>query len=386
VRVTPLLVILIPTALVAAPKPGDEGTPEYQTAADLVRQLGDPRFATREAAAKKLVEMGEAAVPAIAAGIKSADEEVRARAAALLPKAVAVGWRRKAEAFRADSAAHRDLPLLAKWEKLTGKPDNGTRKLYADMLAAEGPLLEQAAGDQKVAAAALAARAKELLAGVRTGGTQVEATAGDVAGVLFVQWCLNSPAEPAGGDGRTEPLYLLANPATRTALGDKDVGPSFRKLVVAWYGSRPADEHMAGLYFTLLAHRQPFSEADPILIRLATKQKNVQLRWVAMEALGRSGSAAAVGALTDLLNDTTTMYDNLDNKEVGHQDRDCALAALVNGQGMDPKGYKLHEFMSANFWFGGTADTVTVRLYGFASNADRDAGIKKWKAEAAGKK
>jgi hypothetical protein len=39
--------------------------------------------------------------------------------------------------------------------------------------------------------------------------------------------------------------------------------------------------------------------------------------------------------------------------------------------------------MSAGFWFGGTADTVTVRMYGFASGAGREARIKEWRAEAA---
>jgi hypothetical protein len=372
--------------LPAGPKPGDEGTPEYQAAADLVRQLGDPKFATREAAARKLLDMGAAAVPAIAAGAKSADEEVRTRSAALLPKAVAVGWKRRADAFLADPAAHRDLPLRTEWEKLTGTPDAGTRKLYADVLAAAGPLLERAAAEKKLGDVALAAKARELLGAARSGGTQVEVTAGDVAAVLFVQAYLKPPAEAAARDGRTEPLYLLANPATRATLADEEIGPAFRKLVAGWYESRPADEFMAGLYFALLAHRRPFPEADPILIRLATKHENVQLRWVAMEALGKSRSPAAAGTLAKLLDDSSAMYDNLDNKDAGHQVRDCALAALVNGAGKDPKAYKLAEFMSANFWFGGTADTVTVRLYGFASKADREVGIAKWKAEATARK
>src|SRR3954470_20210542 len=128
--------LLLPVAGLAAPKPGDEGTPEYKTAADLVRQLGDPKFTTREAAAKKLVEMGTAAVPALRAGTTAADEEVRTRAAALLPQAQATGWKRRADAFLADPAGKHDLPLMDEWEKLTGKPDTGARALYADMLKA----------------------------------------------------------------------------------------------------------------------------------------------------------------------------------------------------------------------------------------------------------
>jgi hypothetical protein len=379
--ILPLLVL--PLFAVAGPKPGAEGTPEYQAATDLVKQLGDPKFAVREAAAKKLVDMGAAALPALAVGTKSADEEVRTRSAALLPRAEAAGWARRAEAFLAAPDADRNLPLLAEWDKLLGKPDAGTRRLYADMLRGGGPLLETVAADRKAGLVALAARSRFLLDTNRVKGTQIEAPAGAIASVLFTQAVLKDPARP-GGQERTEPLFLLANPAVANALGDKDVGPAYRRLVVAWFESRPADEIMSSLYFALLAHRHPFPEADPVLIRLATKHASTQVRWVALESLGRSGTEAANAKLTELLNDTATMYDNL-GTQAGHQVRDCALAALIGGKGKDPAGYGLDSHMSASFWFGGTADTVTVHLRGFKTAADREKGFQKWKAEA-GKK
>src|SRR4051812_36607789 len=109
----------------AAPKPGKEGTPEFDKAAALVKQLGHPRFAVREAAGMQLLEMGGSAVAALRAGTRSEDEEVRTRCTALLPQAKAAGWKKRAEAYLADADAKekRDLPLLAEWEKLTGKPD-----------------------------------------------------------------------------------------------------------------------------------------------------------------------------------------------------------------------------------------------------------------------
>jgi hypothetical protein len=380
VRAT-LILLVLPALAAAGPKPGAAGTPEYQTAADLVRQLGDGRFSVREAAGKKLVEMGAAAVPALAAGTRSADEEVRTRSAALLPRAEAVGWARRADAFLADPEGKHDLPLKAEWDKLAGKPDAGTRRLYADMIRHAGPVLEAAATDRTAGRAALATQAKALLDTNRAKGAQVEVPAGAVAAVLFTQAVLKDPAGPVGRE-RVEPLYLLANPATAAALGDKEIGPAVRKLVVAWIESRPADEHMSGLYFALLAHRRPFPEADPVLIRLATKHANAQIRWVAMESLGRSGTETANAKLTELLADTAAMYDNLGNQDAGHQVRDCALAALVGGKGKDPAAYGLETFMSANFWFGGTADTVTLHLRGFKTKADREKGFAKWRAEA----
>jgi PBS lyase HEAT-like repeat len=381
------LILVLPLPTHAGPKPGAEGTPEYQAAQELVRLLGDAKFAVREAAAKKLVDLGAAAVPALAAGTKSADEEVRTRSAALLPRAEAVGWGRRADAFLANPAASRDLPLLADWEKLAGKPDAGTRRLYADMLRGGGSVLEAVAADRTAGRTALTVRARALLATNRAKGTQVEIPAGAVAAVLFAQAVLRDPTPDPPADGsRHEPLYLLANPAVSAALGDEVVGPAFRRLAVAWVESRPAAEHMSALYFALLAHRRPFPEADPILVRLATKHRSVQIRWVALEALGQSGTAAARAKLTELLDDKSAMYDNLGNEGAGHEVRDCALAALARGAGKDPADYGLTSYMSASFWFGGTADTVTLHLRGFKSSTDRDQGLRKWKADAGAKK
>src|SRR5262245_20594224 len=147
VAVRALLIVLALTGtLLAAPKPGDEGTPEYKKAADLVRQLGSSRFAEREAAGKELIAMGGMGVPALTAGAKSTDAEIRNRSVALLPKAVAAEWGRRATAFLADpDSKSRDLPLLAEFEKFVGPLDSGSRKLFAEMLRSHGSLLEMTA-------------------------------------------------------------------------------------------------------------------------------------------------------------------------------------------------------------------------------------------------
>src|SRR5688572_16695 len=97
------ILLLALGAPAAAPRPGEAGTPEFETAAALVKQLGHARYAVREAAARRLVEMGEAAVPALRGGTKSQDEEVRTRCAALIPEVRAAEWARRAAAYRADA-------------------------------------------------------------------------------------------------------------------------------------------------------------------------------------------------------------------------------------------------------------------------------------------
>jgi hypothetical protein len=388
VRVTLLVTFLLPAPVFAGPKPGDEGTPEYQAASELVRQLGDPKFAAREAAGKKLVDMGAAAVSALTAGTKSTDEEVRTRSAALLPKAVAVGWRRRADAFLAEAAANRDLPLLAEWEKLTGTPDAGTRKLYADVLAAAGPLLEQAA-DQKLAIAALVSQSKALLTGARVDGAQVAVPLGEAAAVLFVHVVLKDAADrdlqDAGGE--VHPCHLLANPTVAKAIDDKDAGPAVRRLTAAWADTRlKAGDTPATELFTALAYRHPFPEADPVLAGISASKAAGTTRWLAVEALGKATTPAARDGLTRLLEDSTPVYEDRGEKVARHQVRDAALAALVRAAGKEPKAYGLKSHVTTEFAFSGPGDVVTLRLYGFDGPADREAGIKKWKAEtAAGK-
>jgi formylglycine-generating enzyme required for sulfatase activity len=56
------------------------GDPEADRIAGLVRQLGDKRYAKREAAGKELAAVGESALPAVRAEATHADLEVRTRA------------------------------------------------------------------------------------------------------------------------------------------------------------------------------------------------------------------------------------------------------------------------------------------------------------------
>src|SRR5262245_36990260 len=59
--------------------------PPARDAAALVQQLGSKSFSEREAAEKKLRELGPAALPAIKAGMTSPDAEIAQRCKLLVP-------------------------------------------------------------------------------------------------------------------------------------------------------------------------------------------------------------------------------------------------------------------------------------------------------------
>jgi len=383
---TVLLLILAANLAAAGPKPGDEGTPEYTKAAELVRQLGAPRFAARESAAKELIEMGGAAVQALRAGTRSTDEEVRNRSTALLPKAVAAEWDRRATAFLADreDKEKHELPLRAEFEKAVGPVDAGSRKLFAEMLRAQGAFMELVAADRKAATPLVAGQIKECLDRVRTGGKQVKAPPGELAALLFVHTIVKDKADDEQRTDRTIPAYLLANPSMAEAIRSDDIGPAVRRLLVRWIDSRPKRDTMSGLYFGLFVYRQPFPEAIDSLVRLA-KEAPPLVRVVAPEALARIDGKPALDALTGLLEDTSVVYDDIGGPDAKHRLCDCALAALANRAKRPPTEFGLNSYLSTTYWFGGEADSVVLHVYGFQSKDARQKGLKKWKDEA-GKK
>jgi len=379
VRVTVLLLVSV-ASVVADPKSGDEGTPEHAKAVALVRQLGDKRFATREAAAKQLVEMGGAAVAALTAGTKSEDEEVRNRSIALLPQARTTAWKRRAEAYvnDKDGKLKHELPLLAEWEKLIGKPDGGSRKLFGEMIRTNGELLEKAATDREKANKAVKARCRAI-SQIAAGEKQVPAEAGELAALLFVHGRVsNEQVDWATKDHH--PAILLANPGLAEAISAKDTGPAFRKALVSWADTELQND--VGLqFFAVAVWKTPFPEAVPMLTRLAKEKLPlaVNARAIAILTLGKIGDADAKAALEGLISETMPVLGGLG----GHGDKsvgDCAFGALVTARGKKPADYGETGGVDVGFT---TADWKTVELHvsSFPNPQAREKGLKKWKDE-----
>jgi hypothetical protein len=373
-------------ATAASAAPGDPGTPEHAKAADLVKQLGHPRYPVREAAAKQLVEMGGAAAAALREGQKSTDEEVRARSATLLPQAIALDWQRKADAWVADADGRQkhDLPLLAEYEKVVGKLDAGSRTLFADMVRTSGPLLDLEQRDPANTIKALAARCRLLLDTVRTKEKQWDAPLAEVAAILLVH--ARHKDWPPTDDRAAAPYSLIANPTIAAAIRDKDLGPPIRKLLIHWIETRPPGDTMSGLYFGLLSYRQPFAEGVPQVVRLVKTAVSPMVRVVALEALGRAGTDLSRKPLADFLTDTTLLYDDLGGEDARQQVRDAALAAVLNSREQKPTDFNLTGYFSMRLWFGGEAEAVSLTVYGFESAAARTKGFEKWTAETTKKK
>jgi len=377
------LLLVTTGAVVAGPKPGEEGTPEFEKATGLVKQLGDPRFPVREAAARQLVEMGHAAAPALRQGSKADDQEVRSRSSALLPQAKAAGWKRLAEALVAKPEEKHDLPLLADWNKLIGKSDAASRKLFANILQTDGDFLDQVAAEREKAAAICAARSEAIFNLVRRPGGQRKAELGSLAAVLFVD-----ALSPAGvSTSESVPAYLLKNPGIAESFDAAETGPAVRRLLIRWLEAQPAYSPVAKVQFAELARRKPFPEAVPVLATLAKDTANRQLilRLLAIEALGAAGGKDAATALAEFVPDATVILrlggpDGPDGPRFGEQ----ALAASLILHGKKVEDYGLTS--TKQYFFPPVGkDNIPMTVYGVRDDEARAKAIRKWAAEIATK-
>jgi hypothetical protein len=387
---TTLFLLLTAPLIAADPKPGDAGTAEYKKAAELVTQLGHTQFAVREAAAKQLVELGHVALAALQDGARSADPEVRARSAGLLPQAKAAEWKRRADAYRADSDGKQkhDLPLLPEWDKLIGKPDAGTRRLFAELVRTNGEFLEAAAADRKKMVDVCAARCEAVFEKVRAPVGQLKAEPGDVAAVLFID-----SLAPTRMTVRTQvvPAWLLRNPGLAEAMDVKETGLAIRRLVVRWAEALPENNPVRPIAFAEfadLARKKPFPEAVPVLAKLAgdkTTPRFLIQRLLAVEALGAVGGKEAAAALAELVPDSTVMMRvGGPNGPEGPPFGDQALAASLRLHGKKVEDYGLTR---TNMLFGPPfgKDVILMTVYSFPDADARSKAVKKWRDEVAGK-
>jgi hypothetical protein len=385
-----LALTLLATLAPAAPPPGDPGTPEYAKASELVRQLGDSQFAAREAAAKKLLEMGPAALPALRDGTKAGDEEVRARCAALIPKAKAVEWKRRADAYLADvdGKQKHDLPLSAEFKKAVGKPDAAARKLFADMVRTNGDLLELAAADPKRGKEAHLVRAKTLLEQLRQRPKPAKVDVADLAAVLLVDAATG--AEPGPGAEATVLLLYTFN-ATVGNVG-KDVGPEVRRLVVRWADVRwglckdPRYRIVPDVFFQVIS-QAPFPEIVPVLVKIARSPEAGPWALGAIRILALMDGKEAADALEEIMLDKSLTFKAKDRGLRSHELRlgDYALAASLrkHNRKFADFGLKGQEWLR---WQNAGEEADGYDFLEFASEEARTKAVRRWKEEVSGKK
>ncbi len=377
------------------------------SAAKLVEQLGAPEFADREEAAKKLRELGAKAEPALRAGLRSEEQEVRDRCAKVLNE------------IRKDQ-------LWAAFAKITGQ-DKAARDLFAHIMGSPRAVdaLKAALDDPTRVNELYRTRTAELMR-IAAGHAPVDAEGkasvptapdvwaaptpplGDVAGWMFLGALQSgtSPWREVTHEGWENHLsshvpflpeddYTSAMPIAAAYEGELS-GP-LKKLTSAWLLKRRENDMLrAGL---TLAIRYDISEAVTASRVLLKDPKPTDIRqWnlaAAAILLGLHGTKddlpqlarhaaddRVCGTFLNLPPGTNTSFGlpkAKEGRDLFCHVRDAVVVAMCKLDGKNPTDFSFPPFPATKHPSGKPMSLSSATKVGFKSKADRAAAFEKAK-------
>ena len=323
-----------------------------------VLKLGSRSFAEREAAEKRLRELGATGLAAVTAGLGSSDPEIARRCASIRPH---LGRDLSWDLFR----------------KITGDTPQ-SRSLFADMMTDTGraaavvaAALDPANADRHYAGelarqkAARARRFRELFSTTdlpsRGGQADWAPIRGDWAAVLFLG---SFPAAVADPKAEIEPFEAIAFPR-----GDL-VPPPMRKLFHAWGVNRRHPESISYALDGALLYEIP--ECLPHARKLAADPKVPgRIRGDALLVIGQFGDQTDLPRLARHLGDAAVYKKPLGDSDAVAQIRDVAATMMLKVCGRKPDEFGFlyglcspHAYVDHKYY-------MTAR--GFTDGAARDA-------------
>lgn len=329
-------------------------SPGAQTPAELVTQLGADSFEDRVAAQSALLDLGTAALPAVEAGVRSSEPEIRFRCSSLIPQLRRKQLLDRLAAVRS-GGEDTELPLLGLYRARFGA-DRVAFELFAATVAANLDLVLQvdkalARGDQAAIAELLNKQVVELrLATDRATGPQAvdfSALGEDYPDRLTGAILFAALTKVEVDDTAWQNLgnLLFNNLATRERIKAPDArGALLRNFLEQWCLTARTEPALRQALQMLLYFEGRGAAA--VVARRALDPKinrSSQLTGTAADALGRFGS------LNDDLTSLLPLLDNQSEFQTGSavsqsiEVGDVAVLALVRLTGQNPQDYRIRE-------------------------------------------
>jgi hypothetical protein len=355
-----------------------------ERARELVKQLGDPDFPTREQAQQELRELGRLALPAIVEGIETSDvPEVARRCDLLYPRAHTLEIRARVDCFSADTAGKfkHDLPGANEFFAITGRTP-AANKLYRDLLLSPNRDLLTAVGGPQDEVSQIAAARRAELNPRAVGGVRKMPDAADVVALLFVE---TTVPDLGGGVGVNSPTYLLTAGGLRTALDTDPRKEAMAAITVKWFETRTDGRTTAAAMTAAATLKLPQVVIPLAKKTLAADNATPQQKAQAVCKVAQVGGDADLPLLAALTGNDDVAYNGVvmvngqrQNNPV--QVRDVALAMSLLLSKQDPTDYGMK-----NRYQGNTAESLKYNyITYYFEDADgkaeekREAAIARW--------
>jgi hypothetical protein len=349
----------------------DETSPETHQIAQLVDQLGSPRFIERQLATETLSSMGLSIEDPIKQATVHRDPEVRIRARQILRVIRHSDRQRLINAFIAGAEVEDDseLPGWAAFQQIAGGDDNA-RGLYVQLLEEEWEFLDAVyqsepavAGDlvtARVMALDLAARRKQPV------------TVANIAALLLV--VTRDDVEPANQTNLMSLCYRSSDFDAAIRSGpSRDALRALLGRVIAGNAGNAADPYLTqrfhfSLYYDLK------EGLDPARQVLREGLGIPHVRQYALLVLGKLGEPKDEALIARLLDDPDliTSQNRGNRQRITTQVRDVALAVLIHRQGGNFEDYGMSDVKTQS------TTLLVLTTVGFPSDKEREQAIAAW--------
>lgn len=345
-------------AATPSPDPKSLDIPPVQltVARELVRQLASDAFRERDAASRKLSDMGREALPALIEGSRdSVDAEVRMRCEVLLPRAESDDMKAKVDVFLADMEGkyNHDLPGWEKFKEICGN-DKAARELFAD-------IIKVRENHELLIATRLPADDMKRVVDARKRQLQFRMqpvvhtpnfrprmpTLAEGAALILAEAV--APEKEDGWNGftyHTQNLFYQLGEVQTASRGQGKYGPAFRKLAIKWLDTR---DGVQGIQVAVGIAQQiglGASEVGRMYVKMLTIEgQNAQ--WMRQQALGhlaRTNAKEHLPAVVKLLTDTTVLMPAVNQPGYNQPEvlvSDFAFAVACHLTGQKPSDYGL---------------------------------------------
>lgn len=355
--------------------------PVYSQDADiriLVQDLASKRFATRQAAMARLIELGSDVVPEVEAAIAEGSRELQFRAQRVLDAVEQNAYQLQLEAFMQSGEQAAELPGWKEFKTLNGETSTA-RRLFVLMCRAEPELMRNLGRSKGVISNIVSKRCKELQQVFRT-YKRNSIKLGTVAGLLFVggldgikveDTSIKTIYSVCNYDAFRNEMYIR-NPNGTSQYRRTPRSNMLRRLFAKWM--KHGQSWDAQMAFNL-AMQYDIREALPRAIALV-KAKNTpcHVAQIALVAVTRFGSLENIVDLESRIDDKSFcgVQQRVGQKLHQTQLRDIALAGALLLADQNPREFGFPRISYTN------QRQLNYSTVGFADEKEREAARTKY--------